>query len=137
MSDINKTHEGNRERVTGIDTTATPPSIEDTLRAELRTARSELRAANERVADLAGQIKQHGESRVIAPYEEEAIREQGRAFESCNDQQNKIVRYVRDNFPEALGTGSLSAIVIGLLDELKALRFEKAKPGFWARVFGK
>ncbi len=55
-----------------------------------------------------------------------------------NDERNKLAKYIRDSYPDALGTApTISAIVIALLDELKAARFEKAKPGFWARVFGK
>lgn len=111
-------------------------SDSDVLRDENRTLRSELRAANERIADLAGQIKQHSESRVIAPYEEEAIREQGRAFEAINTEMNRITKHVRDSFPASLGTApTLSAIVIGLLDELKALRAAKRLP-WWKRILG-
>jgi phage host-nuclease inhibitor protein Gam len=72
---------------------------------ECRKLRSELRAANERNADLAGQIKQHAESRVIAPYEEEAIREQGRAFTAMNDQQNEIAKYLREHYAKEIARG--------------------------------
>lgn len=82
-----------------------PPSVEDVLRDEIRTLRSELRAANERIADLSGQIKQHGESRVIAPYEEEAIREQARAFTAMNDQQNEIAKYLREYYAQEIARG--------------------------------
>lgn len=87
-----------------------PPSVEDVLRDEIRTLRSELRAANERIADLSGQIKQHGESRVIAPYEEEAIREQARAFNAMNDQQNEIAKYLRTHYAQEIARGDHSGI---------------------------
>lgn len=98
----------------------------------------ENRTLRARIADLDGQLQIARASRLIAPHEEEAIAEKSRAFDAQNGEVNRIVRYIRDNFPASLGTApTISAIVIELLNELKALRFEKAKPGFWARVFGK
>ncbi len=114
-----------------------PKSNEEILREENRTLRSELRAANERIADLAGQIDWKSKAKILTESEAEGIADLRAQFENLNDSQNKIVKYLRDSFPASLGTGTLPAIVCGLLDELKALRFEKAKPGFWARVFGK
>lgn len=92
-------------------------SNEDILRDELRTARSELRAANERIADLQAQIKQHGESRVIAPYEEEAIREQARAFAAMNDQQNEIAKFLRTNYASEISNGEHAGM--SLVDVIK------------------
>lgn len=104
-------------------------SDDDTLRAENRTLRSELRAANERIADLAGQIKQRGESRVIAPYEEEAIREQARAFAACNDEQNKLGKYLRENFARQISRGEHNGL--GLADI--CIRYMKP---WWKRILG-
>jgi hypothetical protein len=97
----------------------------------------ENRTLRARIADLDGQIKTLQSSRLIAPHEEVALAEKSRAFDVANGEINRLVKYLRDSYPAALGTApTVSAIVIGLLDELKAARFEKAKPGFWARVFG-
>lgn len=89
-----------------------PPSVEDVLRDEISTLRSELRAANERIADLSGQIKQHGESRVIAPYEEEAIREQARGFNAMNDQQNEIAKYLREHYAQEIARGEHAGMTL-------------------------
>ena len=98
--------------------------------------KAENAALRERQRDLDAQIQTLQASRLIAPHEEEAIAEKSRAFDEINNTQNRIVKVLRDSFPESLGTGSIAQIVIGLLDELKAHRAAKAKPGFWARVFG-
>lgn len=96
----------------------------------------ENRVLRARIADLDAQLQTARASRLIAPHEEAAIAEKSRAFDAANGEINRIVKNLRDNFPTALGGSSVAAIVIGLLDELKALRAAKAKPGFWARVFG-
>jgi len=98
----------------------------------------ECRALRARIADLDAQLQTARASRLIAPHEEEAIAERSRAFDAMNNEQVRLVRYLRDSFPQSLGTApTVTAIVIGLLDELKALRAAKAKPGFWVQVFGR
>ena len=112
-----------------------PKSNEEILHEENRTLRSELRAANERIADLASQIDWKSKAKILTEAEAEGIADLRAQFETLNDSQNHIVKYLRDNFPQSLGTApSLSAIVISLLDELKALRAAKAKRGFFARL---
>ena len=97
----------------------------------------ENRTLRARIADLDAQLQTARASRLIAPHEEEAIAERARAFNAMNNEMNRIAKFLRDSFPASLGTApTISAIVIGLLDELKTLRAAKAKPGFWARVFG-
>jgi len=107
---------------------------EDALRAENRTLRSELRAANERIADLASQIDWKSKAKILTEAEAAGIADLRAQFETLNDEQNKIVKYIRDTFPSALGARSVSVLVIGLLDELKALKAAKAKRGFFTRL---
>lgn len=94
----------------------------------------ENRTLRARIADLDGQLQTARASRLIAPHEEEAIAEKSRAFDVANGEINKIAKFLRDAFPEALGTEpTLSAIVMKLLCELRTLR-AKNKRGFLARL---
>ena len=111
--------------------TQTAPSVEDTLRDELRTVRSELRAANERIADLASQIDWKSKSKILTESEAENIAAQRREWEGMNDQQNVIGRFLRDHYAAEIASGahngrSLADLICGYLGELKAL---KAKQG--------
>lgn len=132
VTEMGALHYTRKDRATVAQPSTIDASVFDgDLELENRTLRA-------RIADLDGQLQMARASRLIAPHEEEAIAEKSRAFEVANNELNRITKCIRDGFPQSLGTApTVSAIVIGLLDELKALRFEKAKPGFWARVFGR
>lgn len=128
VTELGPLHYARKDRATGAQPSTIDKSVfGGDVELENRTLRA-------RIADLDGQIKILQSSRLIAPHEEAAIAEKSRAFDAANNELNRIAKYLRDAFPQALGTGpTLSAIVIGLLDELRAAR----KPGLWARVFGR
>jgi hypothetical protein len=107
--------------------TQTAPSVEDALRDELRTVRSELRAANERIADLASQIDWKSKAKILTESETERINEQARAFNAMNDERNTIAKYLRTEYAAEIASGahngrSLAEIICGYLGELKALK---------------
>jgi hypothetical protein len=99
----------------------------------------ENRALRERIDDLAAQLAERNASRLIAPYEEEAIKAQAQQFREMNEQFNAIGLFLRNNYAEEIARGehndaSISQVV------MKYLRRERAatrrKPGFIERLFG-
>lgn len=103
---------------------------------EIRTLRSELRAANERVADLAGQIDWKSKAKILTEAEAAGIADLRAQFEALNDSQNQIAKFLRDNYSAEITNGShngrsLSNIVCGYLGELQERR--KRLP-WWKRL---
>lgn len=120
---------------------AIQPSVEELLREDikglrleraqdteiLRIIRSELRAANDRIADLSSQIDWKSKAKILTEGEAENIAAQRREWEAMNNEQNAIARFFRDHYGSEIASGahsgrSLSSVVCQYLGELKALK---------------
>ena len=103
----------------------------------------ENRALRHRVADLASQLKERGESRLMAPHEEEAIRGMKQSFDAMNEQQNQIAKFLRGHYADEINRGEhngldFAAVVIRYLQRERDAHKAKAKysSGFISHFFG-
>lgn len=108
------------------------------FKGSLKTENAALR---ERLRDLDAQIQRLQSSRLIAPHEEEANREMREQFEAMRAEQNAIAIFLREHFAREIEAGfhagrGFAEIITGYLAELKALKAQRAKPGWFESFFG-
>ena len=80
-------------------------SDSDILRDEIRTLRSELRAANERIADLANQIDWKSKAKILTESEAEGIADLRKQFDAMKNEQDRIARFFRNYYSAEIERG--------------------------------
>lgn len=108
------------------------------FKGSLKTENAALR---ERLKDLDAQIQRLQSSRLIAPHEEEANRELREQFEAMRAEQNTVALFLREHYAAEIAAGfhgdrPFSEIINGYLAELKALKTQRTKPGWFESFFG-
>lgn len=74
-------------------------------KSENKQLRSELRAANERIADLAGQSDWKSKAKILTEDEERSITELRASFDAMNAEQNEIAKYLRRYYADEIARG--------------------------------
>jgi hypothetical protein len=82
---------------------------------ECRRLRSELRAANERIADLAGQIDWKSKAKILTESEAEGIRAQRESFAQMNEQQNEIAKFLRVHYAAEISRGEHAGLSLATI----------------------
>jgi len=92
----------------------------------------ENRSLRARIADMDAQIQTLQSSRLIAPHEEEAIAEKSRAFDAANNEQNRVVKFLRDNFAAQMARGDFTGMSFS---QMVIHHLKRARLPWWRRLF--